>query len=230
MAGLAEDDIGGSPARIWAKRAGLLGLIVLFVGGAWLLVRQFMEAPSAPKRQVARISIVPNTPPPPPPPPKEEKRVEPKEPQKQVEVQQPKPAAEAPAEQQLKMEGQGSDAGLAGVGAGKVTAEYAGQPLGPRIGGSDGGARFAWYKGVIQQVIQRELQKNAALRKGSYRVVVRVWLRPDGSVERSELSDSTGDRDLDQRIRAALTELPPLSERPPEGLPQPVTMRLTSRS
>lgn len=230
MADLAEQDLDAPAWRVWAKRTGIALSLGAAMWGAVRLVDDLLKAPSAPQRQTARIAIVPNTPPPPPPPPKEEKKPEPKEAPKQATVEQPKPVPQQPTEQ-VKMEGPGSDTGLAGIAAGKVTNEYAGQTPGSKIGGDGGAAsRFAWYKLVVQQLVQSELQKNDKLRSTTYRVVVKIWLKNDGSVSRALLSNSTGDKDMDEKLRAALLELPPFPERPPEGLPQPITMRLTTHS
>jgi TonB family protein len=228
MSGLAEDEFERPAWVIWVRRGGVALVLLALVAGVVLLGRQMMKQTTTPQRQMARIAIVPNTPPPPPPPPKEEKKLDQKETPKQADIDRPKPVAQMPDEQ-IKMEGQGSDTGLAGIGAGKVTSDYVGQKIGG--GGGDGaGSRFAWYKLVVQQMVQAALQKNTKLRSTNYRVIVKIWLGPDGVVSRAELSDTTGNADMDQRLRTALSQLPPFGERPPEGLPQPITMRLTTRS
>lgn len=222
MSGLAEEELEQAPWIVWAKRVGI-ALALLVVGVGVVILGRELSTPMGPKqKQMAKIRIVPDAPPP-PPPPKEEKRPDPPKEAKEIKVEQPKEATPQEAEQ-LKMEGQGSDSGLAGLAAGSVRSEYDGQ----KIGGD--GNRFAWFKGVLQSQIQSALQKNDKLRTSDYRIVVRLWLATDGSVSRSELAGSTGNSDLDDRLRMALSQLPPLTERPPEGLPQPVTMRLTSRS
>jgi TonB family protein len=213
---------------VWAKRGGIALGLAGALWGAVHLVMQLMKPTGAPERQTARIAIVPNTPPPPPPPPKEEKKVEQKENPKQAEIDRPKPVQQPPDEQ-IKMEGQGSDSGLSGITAGAVTKDYEGQKIGG--GGGDGaGSRFAWYKLVVQQYVDSALQKNSKLRSNNYRVVVKIWLGPDGSVTRTELTDTTGNPDMDGQLRTALSQLPAFGEKPPDGLPQPIVMRLTTRS
>ena len=103
MGALAEDSVELSRgARALRFVALAVGVALLVAAGMWL--KDLFSKPSAPTRQVTKISIIPDTPPPPPPPPKEEKRPEPKE-TKEVKVEQPKPV-EAPPQQaeQLKME------------------------------------------------------------------------------------------------------------------------------
>lgn len=223
MSGLAEEDVDESAARVWAKRGLMAVAVIAASAGVVFVAKQLTAPPGAKQKQMAKIRIVPDTPPP-PPPPKEERRPEPPKEAKQVNVERPKEPAREEVEQ-LKMEGQGSDDGLAGLAAGPVTSEYSGQVI-----GSADGSRFAWYKGVLQSQVQGALQRKEDLRNRDFRVVVRIWLAADGAVVRSELMGSTGDADLDQRVRTALAQLPPISERPPEGLPQPVTMRLISSS
>lgn len=223
MPGLAEEELAQPPWQLWGKRLGI-GLLFIVVGvGVVLLARQFSFKPSQQQKQMAKIHIVPDTPPPPPPPPKEEKRPEPPKETKEMKIEQPKQEQPVPTEQ-LKMEGAGSDQGLAGLSSGPVKSEYDGQRIG------DAGNRLAWFKGVYQRYVQSALQADARLRKDEYRIVVRLWLLPDGAVSRAELTASTGNVDTDERLRTALLALPPLGERVPEGLPQPVVLRLTSRS
>ena len=48
-------------------------------------------------------------------------------------------------------------------------------------------------------------------------------------VERYELAGSTGNPDTDKAINQALANLPSMHESPPEDMPQPVKLRVTSR-
>ncbi|WP_434027776.1 TonB C-terminal domain-containing protein [[Pseudomonas] boreopolis] len=56
-------------------------------------------------------------------------------------------------------------------------------------------------------------------------VVVRLWISPRGTVERSEFG-SLGDVQADADLRAILAASP-LPEPPPEDMPQPLVMQLT---
>jgi protein TonB len=173
--------------------------------------------------------MVPDTPPP-PPPPKEERRPEPpKESPKEIKLEQPKqePPPQPQQAEQLKMEGAGSDTGLAGVAAGAVQQEYSGQKIGGT--GAGGSHRFAWFESAIERSIQQALQRNSRLRGVDYRVVVQVWLSPEGAISRTDLNGSTGNRETDEQIRLALAEMQPLRDKVPDGLPQPIKLRVTSR-
>ncbi len=220
MAGLAEDYVEQDARLVWVRRGGGLVLLLVVAAGIVLMARELASPTKPQQRQMAKIRIVPDTPPP-PPPPREEKRPEPPKDMKEAKVEQPKEQPPAPTEQ-LKMEGEGSDKGIAGLAAGTVTRDYVGQPAG-------GGNRFAWYGDLLLHEVKQALAKNPKLRVGEYRVVVNVWLTPDGRVSRTELAGSSGNGDTDALLRASLAEMPPLRERPPEGLPWPIRLRVTSR-
>ncbi|MBN8281319.1 MAG: energy transducer TonB [Gammaproteobacteria bacterium] len=68
------------------------------------------------------------------------------------------------------------------------------------------------------------------IRRDRYSVVVRLWLAPDGRIERFKVANSTGNPDLDRDLVAALESLARVSEVPPAGLPQPIRLRIVSRS
>jgi protein TonB len=60
-------------------------------------------------------------------------------------------------------------------------------------------------------------------------VVVRVWVRDDGSIERVNIVQSSGDRERDQVIEAALSRMGRLSQAPPADMPEPISLRIVSR-
>ena len=88
---------------------------------------------------------------------------------------------------------------------------------------------FGWYTVQIQQHIQDALAGNDGLQGATYKIVVRVWLNEDGSIKRTDLVNSSGDEKTDSSLRQALKDLPKLAEVPPEDLPQPIRLRITSR-
>ncbi|MCQ9375562.1 TonB C-terminal domain-containing protein [Methyloversatilis sp. XJ19-13] len=231
MAALAEDSLEGTSTgrRVRNILLALVGIGVVGYGGYWL--KSQFSTPSAPTRQVTKISIIPDTPPPPPPPPREEKRPEPKE-QKDVKVEQPKPV-EAPPQQaeQLKMEGAAGD-GPSAFAAGDVTNEYKGGDVGSTIGGGPvrpNRMQYAFYTNALQRHIQDELARNREVKQIDYRVVVKVWLGRDGSIQRAVLEDSTGDDKADGALSTALADMRAFHEAPPADMPQPIRLRITNR-
>lgn len=206
----------------------LLGLAV------WWAVKSIK--PDAPKRQVAKISILPDTPPPPPPPPKEEKKPElPKDEPKQVMREEQIKQAEAPKPaESIKMEGAAGD-GPSAFAAGSVGKDYAG---GAPTTGASGPAGTAadraqerFYANTARQLLQSEIEKHLKSDAESLTATFAVWLEKDGAIQRFELSPSGNDGN-DSALRAALDEtrrqfrLPP----PPAlALSQPMRFRLSMR-
>jgi protein TonB len=231
MAALAEDSLEGTSTgrRVRNILLALVGMGVVGYGGYWL--KSQFSTPSAPTRQVTKISIIPDTPPPPPPPPREEKRPEPKE-QKDVKVEQPKPV-EAPPQQaeQLKMEGAAGD-GPSAFASGDVTNEYKGGDIGSTIGGGPAKPsrmQYAFFTNALQRHIQDELARNRNVKQIDYRVVVKVWLGRDGSIQRAVLDDSTGDAKSDAALSSALADMRAFRDAPPADMPQPIRLRITNR-
>ena len=216
--GTAKRAAGGK-FRLQGVALGLGLLLVL--AGIGLVLKNLMTGNTHPKKAATTIKIMPDTPPPPPPPPPKEL---PKEQPKEMKVEQPKPqeTPQPPAEV-LKMEGVAGD-GPSPFQAGTVTNEYQG---GTTIGGKD---RFAWFTGLLKGQIENALAKDKDLAKGDYRLVVKVWITGNGKIERFELEGSSGTTQIDGLIKAALNSIAPLSEPPPENMPQPVKLRITSRS
>ncbi len=88
---------------------------------------------------------------------------------------------------------------------------------------------YGWYTVQIQQHIQDAFALNDKLHGATYKITVRVWLNADGSVKRTDLVNTSGDDKTDSSLRQALQDLPKLAEAPPEDLPQPIKLRITSR-
>ncbi|MDP8986434.1 MAG: TonB-dependent receptor [Pseudomonadota bacterium] len=208
----AASSAGGSLRdRRWGQRIAIGLILALFstalVWGALSLTR----GADAPKRQIARIMILPDTPPPPPPP--EEKKPVPKEqPASQQQINTPKqetPPEPAP----LKMEGQAGE-GPSAFASGDVKQEY--------IGGDVGnGSRYAAYVARVEQRIQAELSRHD-VRASDIKLF--LWLLPDGSIQR--FSVDGGDAQTERSVRAALAALSRIDEAPLADMPMPIGLRI----
>lgn len=209
------------PPRRWLKILviSLLGLIVLGLI-AWA-VMSLMGGKSGKPRKPPVVTLLPDKPPPPPPPPKEEKKPEPKEEKKDVKVEQPKEAPQPAQNEPLKMEGAAGD-GDSAFGSGTVGRDYTGGAIG-------GTAQQGMYAGRLQRHLQEQLSRSRKLKESDYRVTLRVWLRRDGSVEKAELAQSTGNAALDEVLKDALLQVSAMREAPPENMPQPIRIRVTAR-
>lgn len=221
----------------WRRNAvrGLVALVALglVVALAWWL-KSLSGGPSVPKRQVAKISILPDQPPP-PPPPKDEPPPPPKEEPKQVVREEQVKEAEAPkpANEPLKMEGE-AGSGPSAFAAGPVRNEYSGGA--PQIGPAASAAaprdrtRERLYVSTARQMLRDALERHFRSDIDEATAEFQLWLQRDGAIERVRL-DPTGDALLDRELQAALDRttqdlrLPP----PPAQLGggEPLRFRLT---
>ena len=164
------------------------------------------------------------TPPPRPPEPeiKEEKIEEP------IPEQEPEPAPEAadePAGDELGVDGDG-EAGADGFG---LAARKGGRSL---LGGTQGSA-IHWYGGKIKTVLEEELHELLAdthARKNTYAVILKIWVGTDGRMSKVELEGGSGNANVDKALQAAIPRLRlDMRKSPPENMPQPIRIRVTSR-
>lgn len=203
------------------RRFGMLIAILVGIAVLALLawgVKSLLGGKSDRPRKPPTVTLMPDKPPPPPPPPKEEKKPDaPKEQRNETRAEQPKEQAQ---NEPLKMEGAAGD-GPGAFAAGSVGKDY--------VGGSIGGAQQSVYASRLQRHLQEELNRNRKLRESDYRVTLRVWLRKDGSVEKAELAQSTGNPTLDQLLRETLLQVSAMREAPPDNMPQPIRIRVTAR-
>ena len=217
----------------WIKLAVALGFVGVGVAVWWGVTHMKAEPP---KRQVAKISILPDTPPPPPPPPKDEKKPEPpKDEPKQVmreeqikQVEAPKPA------ESIKMEGAAGD-GPSAFAAGSVSKDYAGGTPNTGPGGPAGTAadraQERFYANNARQLLQSEIEKRLKSDAEQLTATFAIWLDKDGGIQRFELSPSGNDAN-DVALRAALEETRRQFKLPPPpavALSQPMRFRLSVR-
>jgi hypothetical protein len=216
------DDVDSRESRIarWKPIGGAALLVLVLTGAAAALIER-MSGTSAPQQpRVQQISVV--LPPPPPPPPE----IQEPEPEEELEIEEPEPepladdAAEAPGEE-LGLDAEGvagsDDFGLRGKKGGRSL-----------LGGGDA---HAWYAGILQRDLQAALSGDDSVRGlGDYAVIVSIRLSDDGYIVDSELLSGTNDPRLDAALRNALSGGVRLSREPPEDLPQPIRLRISSRS
>jgi hypothetical protein len=227
MSGLAEDELDESPTRQWLRRIGVVVLLLALAYGGLQILNHLSGKPSA-RKAMTTVKLLPDTPPPPPPPPPPKEQ--PKEQPKEIKVEPPKQETPQPPAEALKMEGAAGD-GPSPFAAGTVSNDYKGGPVEPvKIGGGTNIRQFSWYTGMLKSQIEDAMAKDKKLAKGDYKVVVKVWVSKDGHIERYELSGTSGKPETDELIKTALGEMPPLSEGPPQDMPQPVKLRITARS
>jgi protein TonB len=207
--------------RIRALLVGAASLLLL-AGFVWF-VRTMMAAKTQKAgRQVQIVQIIKPPPPPPPdqpPPPPPEKTEEPIP----KDEPPPTPKDEAPPPlQQLGLDAEGT----AGSDAFGLAANRGGSDL---VGGN-GNAAFAWYTGRLKDAVLAKLSSDTRIGTRRFSVSVRVWIEPDGRIKEVKLMGSSGNQELDLRIQAALSTLSRLDDSPPLEMPQPISLRIVSRS
>jgi TonB family protein len=206
------------------KRSSLpivaLGVSITLIGaGTVAMVRSFLNSAPAPSKPVVQeIHLIRPPPPPPdlppPPPPPEEK----------VDVHEPKPdptpSNEPPPGQRLGLDADGS----AGGDAFGLLANKGGRDL-----LAAGGSAYVWYAGLLKDQILDQLNSDRLARQGAYSLMVRVWVRGDGSIDRMRIVQGSGNRERDSAIEAALSRISRLSQPPPADMPEPISLRIVSR-
>lgn len=220
--------VKNAPLRLlkWA------GALVLGAVAAWLLW-QWANDMSGVRREAPKVPTIIPLPPPPPPPPEKPKEPEPQveekvlEPEPTPEPEEIKPEEEAPPspvddlENPMQMDGDaqaGNDAFNIGAGKGGGMAGAGGGRLGNGT-----------YSQFLAFTFQRLLRENPELRSLAFSLQADVWLSAVGEITRVELVKSSGNRQVDEQVIAALRTAPPLSERPPASLTLPVRLSLQGR-
>ncbi len=210
-------------------RAKLIRFLPIVIGALltavviYFSVVLFMTTDDGPARKkvIQQVTIL-TPPPPPPPPPKIE---QPPEPEEQEEVDIPEPEEDIPDIPDAPPMGDdlGLDAdGTAGSDAFGMIGRKGGRGL------LDGDPNLM-YAARLQRQIEELLIDNEQIRVKAYSVVAQLWIAQDGSITRAKLSRSTGDEDIDQALVEMLTGMDLLSQAPPQGMPQPVKLRISSR-
>lgn len=224
---ILDDEDDESLVRIWLKRIAIALVIIVVLASIGYGISTLMSGGSTMKKQVTTIKLIPDTPPPPPPPPPKEPPKEQPKPDapKEMKVEQPKPA-EAPPAEQIKMEGPAGD-GPSAFAAGTVNNDYKGGDV--KTIGSDGGAKFNWYAGIVKNQIETALEKDKKLAQGQYKLIVSVWLKKNGDIEKLEWAQSDANPEIEQAVKTALDNMPAMREAPPENMPQPIKLRITAR-
>lgn len=88
---------------------------------------------------------------------------------------------------------------------------------------------LADYVSAIQQDVQQALRKRGGATSGSYRVGVELWVDPSRTVRKTEVFQSTGNRERDVAVAEALQGVV-IRQTAPEHTPQPVRVMIVVRS
>ena len=218
---MEEEESGNKWIKITFILAGLIitGLIIWVVGG-------MLSAPvEPPKKTVQEIKVIR-----PPPPPPEVEPEPPPEPEIEEEVDIPEPEPEAlpdvpdmePPPGDLGLDAEG----VAGGDAFGLAARKGGRSL---IGSGDGDANL-WYAGtIVKASVLDALTGIEGILITRYRVRLNLWVDSGGNLTRFKLLESTGDTEVDQKIKAAMANIKRFPELPPPNMPQPVKLVIEAR-
>ncbi len=197
---------------------------VLLIGGfVWFVHTMMSASASKPARQVEIVQLI--KPPPPPPPPPEQPPPPPEKVEEPLPKDQPEPTPKdesPPPLQQLGLDAEG--------GAGSDAFGLAGNRGGSDLIGGNGSSAFAWYTGRLKDAVLAKLSADSRIGSKKFSVSVRVWIEPDGRIKEVKLVSTSGSKELDQHIEAALATLSRLEDSPPLEMPQPISLRIVSRS
>lgn len=196
-------------------------LALLLIGFIVKAIVDFIDKkPAKSEKKIQPITLM-KPPPPPPPPPKVEKPPEPEIKQK-IEEPEPEPEPESPPD-----EAPAKDLGLDAEGtAGSDGFGLAGRKGGTGLFGGGNGNPFNWYGKQATKDVLDVLNDNDELRRKGYFVVINLWLKPDGSLERAELSQGSNDEEIDATIRRMLGKYRGMSEPLPPGITQPLRVKI----
>jgi protein TonB len=217
--------------RLPALIGGLF--LLLFTVGVVSMVQSFIEKGDKPERpRVQQISLVK------PPPPRDlPKPPEPEKLEEQPKLEEVKLEEAPPAPEQAQSDGPppgdqlGLDAeGGAGGDAFGLAARKGGRDITTIGSAGGGGDRQAWYARQIARHFEEGLRRAKGLNGNTYNVQLNVWFDDTGRVRQVRLARGSGDGELDRLIQEEVHNLPPLREPLPDDLPQPVRVRVTSRT
>ena len=234
MGALAPPELG-ERHHWWVRGVLLAGFVALIVGLRVLLGSHSVRDTELPQR-VALVDSEPTPPPPPPPLAEPELRQAPPEDQDRSDGLDVSVATTdaglGPTDTQLAVDANaeaGFDSfGLGAKRGGRDLALDLGKP--ERAGGGGGSAGFTNYAAQLGTYLDSWLNRDDSLRRSTYALHARVWLDPDGAVERCILLGTTGDAALDQQLVARLSAARPPNGPPPSDLPQPINLLIRSRS
>ncbi len=209
-------DIKHKLIRLIPAASIICGLVITVMLVLWL--KDWVSSgDNRPQKKVQQITVIA---PPPPPPPVEQ----PPEPEVQEEVDLPEEVTEDVPED--APEPVGADLGVDGDGTG--TGDGFGL-IGKKGGRSIlDGSPFAYYEGLMVSELQDLLANIDELKSEEYRLRIKIRVAFDGSVESVKLVNSTGDKDKDRVLMAALTDFKRFSNMPPGKMPPVVDLRITS--
>lgn len=211
----------------WAKSTAIRALLLaIAIGVAWFIRDKILTAQRHLAELPQRVILLDQPEPEEEPPPPEE--IEAPEPDTVVQEAAPD-TSEEPAPALDDSLGLDAEAVAGGDNFGLVAKRGARELIEIVDEGGRQGQELAFFASTLRQHIQDQLEQFSELRSSNYTVEVSIWITDRGVIPRAEVRRSSGNADVDRRLREALVSLRALSIEPPRDLPQPVRLRISSR-
>lgn len=213
-----------------------LGLVILLAIG-WFIYSQLNTVVGVKKDEpppvTATVDLTPPPPPPPPPPPEPQEK--PPEPSPEAPTPNPEPAPKPDAPAPMTINGPaeaGQDSfGLqSGSGLGNGSPNSTGTCVGSGCGsgGGGGGQSDSLYRRALGNALQSEIEKKDQLRRRAFSAFFLITVDAEGRVSRVQLDQSSGNRETDAQIQAALEQARNL-DRPPSYVKFPQRIKITGK-
>ena len=202
----------------------IIGGVILLVAIIYVfkIIGSFVSQPPVKhEKKIMPIELF-KPPPPPPPPPKVDKIPEPEVENIEEPEPEPEPLPDVPDQQPAADTGLDAE-GTAGSDAFGMVGRKGGRGL---LGGGDPNA---WYAGSIKDSLVEILSEHDELRKKSFSAHIKIWMNPDGSVLRYEMSRSSNDDGIDKLLHKLVSQFKKAKEAPPPGMKQPIKLKISSR-
>ena len=206
----------------------IIGGLILVVAIFYVVktIGRFIDEAPKHEKKIQPITLLAPPPPPPPPP-----KVEPPPPEVEKVEQKleepepdPEPLPDVPDQQPA------GDTGLDAEGtAGSDAFGMVGRKGGRGLLGGGGGDPNKIYAGMVKNSLLDVLSDNDDLRRKGYYAVIKLWINPDGTIDRYELAQGSKDPEIDSLLNRQLAKFKSIKEAPPVGMEQPIKLKFSSR-
>lgn len=202
-----------------------------------LVVKVLLSSDSSGRnRQIQQVTLM--TPPPPPKVKEKEPEPEIEKEEEIIEQEMEEPEPEPMDDQTGDEPPPGQDLGLDADGTGGSDAFGLKAKKGARsiIGGqySDTSLlrKYAWYTTIIQKELRTKVNKymeeNGGIPDGNLKAIVEITLDDAGNILSFDISDSSGNKQMDEAVLASL-KTAKISEPPPVNMPKTVKLKISAK-
>jgi TonB family protein len=219
------------------KKIIIFSIVVslMIMASCFFIVKALVSEDAAKKKRQVQMVTLLN---PPPPPKVEEMPPEPELKEKEEVIEQtfeesheeiPDDGSDQEAGSELGVDADGV-AGSDGFG---LVSKKGGKSL---IGGDFGSdsllKKYSWYtqmlQDLIQERLQKELEKSGGIPKGNHDATVRIVLDDTGGIVNCQIVGSSGNQNMDNAINLAVKNIK-ADDPPPFDMPKAIKLRVSSK-